>query len=262
MVNRMGFLWYGRRNRDGGLAVSILFPAAAFAIVFAGCSSQENAQSVDPVVVADANAGGTAGGTTLAGSGGVTLQGGSGGVGGSGGATPDASTDGAGGSGGTPNTVDAAQPNTVGQRATNITKVVLAVNLADGSVGSVRRDETWTLDVATGALSYADTAGTNHQGTATAAQIQAIVGAISAAAWRAHDACFYCCTDGVPYSPKITVTDPTGDWILGVSDNPKCAPSSRAYVGAVIGCADYATLLAAFEAVIAGVATASCRVDW
>jgi hypothetical protein len=71
-------------------------------------------------------------------------------------------------------------PKPVGQTVTGISMIGLAVNIVDGAVGPVRRDETWTLDVASGALSYVHTAGTTKQATATPAQVQAMVDALNA----------------------------------------------------------------------------------
>jgi hypothetical protein len=179
--------------------------------------------------------------------------------GGAGGTNVPPSTGGAGGATTTTGTTVVLKP--VGQTVTGVTKLVLAVNLVDGAILTVKRDETWTLEVSSGALSYNDTAGTSRQASASAEQTQSILDALLAAQWHTNAGCFFCCTDGPPYSPTITITSASGTWVLGVSD-ATCAPSSRAHVGDVVRCSDYGKVLGAFQAVIPGVSTGTCQAVW
>jgi hypothetical protein len=139
---------------------------------------------------------------------------------------------------------------------------LLDANLTDGAVGAPKTSESWALDGANNNLSYAHSDGTKRQATLTPAQTKNIVDLIVASEWHTNKTYQSCCTDGPPYAPTLTLTSTSGDWTLGVSSNTWRAPSNRAFVGDVIMCTDYAKILPAFQAVIAGAGASTCNSEW
>jgi hypothetical protein len=170
-----------------------------------------------------------------------------GGCGGSGGSQVSGGADGGGGH---------ATPGTVGALVPTIEALSVNVNRDDGFNGLARSD-LWTVDVATGAVRL--NAGVPV--TATAAQIQDLVGAVASSAYRSIGSCVTAAVDGGAYPPLITVSGGGATHEFGVSGGT-CASSDHSYSGDVLHCAAFGAIYDLLEAIAPTGVAFNCEFYW
>ncbi len=145
---------------------------------------------------------------------------------------------------------------TVGELVPTIEALSVNVNRVDGFVAPAQSD-VWAVDVATRAV----TLNAGGPVTATAAQIQELVGAVASSAYRFNASCVGLAIDGAPYPPRITASGGGTTHQFGVSDKT-CASSDHSYTGDVLSCAEFGAIYDLLDAIAPSGVGLSCQGYW